>query len=317
MGISSKKQVTSTKGTTTPINPAWVTDALQGYTQRVSNLGNKPAQDYVAPASSLQNQAFSGAANLGGWQDYLTQAKGLLGGNFENDYTNDVVDTSLAGFDDQAGRMSAANSASAAKNGAFGGSRYGIREAQLGSDLGRERASLEAGLRSDAFDKGAANRLSVAGLLGQLGNSMGAGQRDDIATQLGAGETQRGIDSDQRTADVSLAQIMGQLYGQGQMGLFQGSKSDQKQSTTSSPSLAANIGAGLSTAASVAKLASMFSDRRLKRDIRPLDIRNGRQWYSYRYLWEDGFREGIMAQENPDVAIMGPGGFLMVDYGRV
>lgn len=314
MGISSKKQTTSSKGTSTPTNPAWVTDALQGYTQRVSDLGNRSASDYVAPASGLQNQAFTGAANLGGWQDYLNQAKGLLGGNFENDYTNDVVDTSLAGFDDQAGRMSAANDASAAKNGAFGGSRYGIREAQLGSDLGRERASLEAGLRSDAFDKGAANRLNVAGLLGQLGNSMGSGQRDDIATQLGAGQVQRGIDSDSRTADISLAQIMGQLYGQGQYGLFQGNKSDQKQSTTSSPSTLGSIGQGIQTAAS---LAALFSDRRLKRDIRPLDVRNGRQWYSYRYLWEDDFREGIMAQENPDVAIMGPGGFLMVDYGRV
>jgi len=63
----------------------------------------------------------------------------------------------------------------------------------------------------------------------------------------------------------------------------------------------------------------MMSDRRLKKNIQPIGISKGRQFYQYDYLWQnDGTNEiGVMADENPDIAIDGPGGFLMVDYSRI
>lgn len=315
MGLSSKKQTTTQSSSSTPTNPDWVTSALQGYTSQVSDLGNKPATDYVAPLSGLQNQAIQGAGNLGGWEDMYTKASGLLNGDdYGNPYTEGVINSSLAGYDDQAGRTQASNAAAAAKNNAFGGSRYGILESQQAQDSNLGRAKLESGLRSDAYDKGVANKLSTAGLLGSLGSGLGAGQRADIGTQLQAGDVQQEQDQQQRTADVTLAQIMGQLYGQGQYGLFQGNNATGTSKTTSSPSLLSSIGQGAQTAAS---LAALFSDIRLKRDISPLNIRNGRQWYSYRYIWSDEVHEGIMAHENPDVAILDSSGFLKVDYGAL
>ena len=52
--------------------------------------------------------------------------------------------------------MRAQQSASAARNGAFSGSRYGVREAATEGELARSRASTAAGLRSNAFNTAAA-----------------------------------------------------------------------------------------------------------------------------------------------------------------
>ena len=70
-------------------------------------------------------------------------------------YINDVVDTTLAEYDENAARTRAAQSAQAAANGAFGGSRYGILEAITEGEIGRTRASTEANLRDQAFQVGA------------------------------------------------------------------------------------------------------------------------------------------------------------------
>ena len=45
-------------------------------------------------------------------------------------------------------------------------------------------------------------------------------------------------------------------------------------------------------------LQQILSDRRLKRDIRPIaTLQNGLQLYSYRYIWDDVFYVGVMAQD--------------------
>jgi hypothetical protein len=85
-------------------------------------------------------------------------SESLLSGlqSYMNPYTNDVVDTTLAGFDTNAARLRAQQAAAGAGRGAFGGSRYAIGEAVTEGELARERASSEAGLRSSAFNTGAA-----------------------------------------------------------------------------------------------------------------------------------------------------------------
>lgn len=79
MGTTSKKTKTSSTGTatTTPNAPSWVTQPLQGYTTKVSDFLATPPEQYVAPASPLQQQAFSGAQDLGGWKQYADQASNL------------------------------------------------------------------------------------------------------------------------------------------------------------------------------------------------------------------------------------------------
>lgn len=76
--------------------------------------------------------------------------------NYMSPYTDSVVDTTLAGFDEQAARTRAQQAAAAAGSGANRGTRNSIFEAVLEGELGRERANTEATLRDTAFNTGAA-----------------------------------------------------------------------------------------------------------------------------------------------------------------
>lgn len=75
------KKKTTTKSnetaTTTPNVPSWIQQPLQDYTGKVQAFSNTNPADMVAPASPLQQQAFAGAQNLGGWQQYATQGADL------------------------------------------------------------------------------------------------------------------------------------------------------------------------------------------------------------------------------------------------
>lgn len=76
-------------------------------------------------------------------------------------------------------------------------------------------------------------------------------------------------------------------------------------------------GAGLLAAALMA-----FSDRRLKRDIkRTGSLPNGLNVYSYRYLWDDTPRRGVMSDEvrevMPSAVIAHESGYDMVDYDAI
>lgn len=243
MGLSSKKSTVKTtentaqQATVTPQNPEWVTGALSDYTDRIGAFGNMDPNSFVAPASPLQQRAFSAAGNMGGWQGQTALASQMagraarapanLGGqastyaapqmgqartvqatgygapdlgqaqgyaaarvgapigasaqgyqstgaanetiqpireaasqtgaqntqNYFNPFTRDVVNTSLADFDRDAGAVRAQQAAEAARNGAFSGSRYGIREAETEGELSRARGAMDANLRSAAFDK--------------------------------------------------------------------------------------------------------------------------------------------------------------------
>lgn len=327
MALSSKKQTTQSTQTTTPNNPAWVTSALQGYTDRVNQIGQNDASQYVTGPTATQTQAYNSAQTLGNnTGGIFSQAQKILSGlsdAYENPYTEGVINSAMADYDQQAGQLKASNAAAAAKNNAFGGSRYALTEALTNSQLNQDRSSLYSGLLSDAYDKSINNKLNTANALTGLGTAQGSDERANISTQLSAGADERAINQEQATADITLAQILGALYGQGQYGLLQGQTSTGNSTTTSSNSGMDVLGSLLQAGATAAGggatggLAKLFSDTRLKRDIEPAGLRNGRKWYRFRYLWSDQVHEGVMAQENPDIAMEGPGGFLMVDYGRL
>lgn len=378
MGLSNKKSKTTENTTktesavTTRTNPAFVTDALQGFTGKASGLLDRDPLDFVAAANPLQTQAGAAASGLGGWQAGLDAASGVVGANagastgrvgasslltglqdYMSPYTQNVVDTTLSDMDVEAGRTRAAQAASAARNGAFSGSRYGVREAQTEGELSRARATAEAQLRDTAFNTGAqlsdsdagrrqsadlanqsaqsadlARQLQAGGLMGQLAEASGAGARSDVATQMDAGTALRGIENERAQAPIGLLGAVGDLYGQGQFGLFNGTNVDGTTNvngtttTSESPGLLASIGKAVQTAATV---AAMASDVQLKTDIETLGHDDkGRRWVSWRYLWEpEGAQRhtGVIAQEvqasDPDAVVVGPMGFLYVDYSKL
>lgn len=305
----------------------------QGF-EGASNLGGwqslfDQAQSTAQGINTNANTA--GAASIldnGGVTPYL------------NTGLNAVVDSSLANYDHTAAQKVAAQKAQAGLNKAFGGSRYALGEAQLGADLTRGRATTESGLRYDAFDKAAglasadagrrqeanlfnanqqdqaaALQAQLAGLFGDLGNSQAGNERSDVGTQLAAGDQQRQIEQAGLNATPTFLQLLASLNGSMPIGSFtsttgtgQGTTSGTSTTTSSDP---------MKTIGQAAQVAALFSDIRLKRDITPLGIRQGRKWYQYRYLWSGDLQEGVMAHENLDIATVHPSGFLMVDYSKL
>lgn len=391
MGVSSKK--TSSTQTTTPNNPSWVTDSVQGLVGQINGLGGMDPSSFVAGASPLQQQAFDQAGDLNGVSGNYGAATGAIatansattpligeievgGGRGFNaaslleglqDYVNPqlqgVVDPTLNSFDDSAGRARAAAAAKGAMNNAFGGSRYAIGESQLNADLERQRALTEGQLRYDAYDKAynysnldagrrqEANRyaaeaqntrdleqarinlergrynadsqnrvidryLESAGLLGDLASSEDASRRANIGLLGDLGGVQRDIAQDYATAPLSLLQAQQALLSGLPLDMFSGETTTG--SKTDDPSLLGKIGKTAQTAASV---AALFSDRRLKRNIKPLGVRDGLKWYSYNYVWGGPRQEGVMADEvmsvKPHAVTRHENGYLMVNYGAL
>jgi hypothetical protein len=115
--------------------------------------------------------------------DPVTRARASRGIQFsepyENRYTDQVVDTTLANFDEFAGRQRAAEAAQAAGNNAFGGSRFGVQRAITEEQIARERASQESGLRFGAQDRAFSLGMQDAGMATQASaaNAAAANQR--------------------------------------------------------------------------------------------------------------------------------------------
>jgi hypothetical protein len=252
MGISSKKSKTTTNQTTsgttsmtqTPTNPEWVTSGLQGLGGQISDLSKLDPYSLVAGPDALQTQAGQGASGLttspyfGQGADMLkgvagagantynpammgdigkvSGASGLTNLNaWMNPYTNDVVNTTLAGFDENAGRTRASQQLDLANDSTFGGSGGSILRSLTERGLAQDRAGTEASLRDQAFNTAAGyssqdadrtQQASLANLSADLtratanqnalnqGGQFNAGQHDaDLSRQLAVGQGLAGI----------------------------------------------------------------------------------------------------------------------------
>lgn len=81
----------------------------------------------------------------------LNDARSAIGGDrYRDQYTDNVVDTTLAGMDRNAQREAAARGASVASFGGTSGTRAAVADALSGQLHGMNRAETEAGLRSEA-----------------------------------------------------------------------------------------------------------------------------------------------------------------------
>ena len=68
----------------------------------------------------------------------------------------------------------------------------------------------------------------------------------------------------------------------------------------------------------ITSVGGLFSDRRLKKDIRKFgEITKGIGLYAYKYIWDDKLRIGVMADEVPEEFVGRKFGFETVDYGRL
>tara|TARA_R100001224_G_C4025352_1_gene150755 strand:+ start:109 stop:1554 length:1446 start_codon:yes stop_codon:yes gene_type:complete len=127
---------------------------------------------------------------------------------FMSPYQQDVIDASLAQFDENAAQQAAQAGLTAAQAGAFGGGRFGVQEGQRQAQSNLDRASLQAGLLSQGYQQaqqqantafGQANQQAMQNMnmygqvgQGQLAQAAGlqgqAGQNVGLFGQTGQGQ---------------------------------------------------------------------------------------------------------------------------------
>jgi hypothetical protein len=354
MGKKSKSSTNSTQ-TSTPNVPAYLQDTTTDLNKQIQGLSGTDPYSYVAKTNDAQTQALSQAQQLAGSgssglfgevaQGYRdapdVQSASLLDGlsSYYNPFKDQVLNSTLSDYDANSGRVRAQQAAGAAGTGAFGGSRYGVREAQTEGELARGRASTESGLLSDMYNSAtglsnsdAARRQSASEsnanlALQRAGGLASVAGAQDANTRANTGLLE-GLGNDQYTRDTTTAQAPLDLL-KTQTGLFQGldpssyfgnTTTGNSTTKTSQSDPLGSIGQALKVAGTAAVL---FSDQRLKDNIELVGRDpKGRNVYDYDYLWEPGQRRrGYMAQElaksDPQAVRRHGSGFLQVDYEAV
>jgi len=125
-----------------PVTASAVTAGARGYDAAQAQL-----QQYQAALADLENLPQARASGASAAQISQDRIDAL-----RNPYEAAVVDATLADFDVNAERTRAQQAAQAAGAGAFGGSRFGVREAVTEGELARARAAQQAGLLADSYN---------------------------------------------------------------------------------------------------------------------------------------------------------------------
>lgn len=208
--MSSKKTTDTTQNqnstsTTTPNVPDWLLNPAQTVAGQFGTLLGGNASDYTPQTSALQQGAFNAAPNLSTSPD-LGAAAGMVSGaqpvhgsslltnlsSYYNPFESAVMDPTMAAFDQQAGMTTAQQEAQGAQSQAFGGSRYGIQQAQTAGQLALARAQTQGGLLNDMYGQAVtasnedAGRQQQADLANQSSNLTGAGLLANIGQDTDA-----------------------------------------------------------------------------------------------------------------------------------
>lgn len=277
--------------------PDWATQPIQTGAQRVGDLFNINPYDTVAPGHSLQTRAEYDTADLGGYDGNFGMATDLTrnasdmgwlqpqmsaatpfasGGKaydyvdrYMNPYLRDVVDSSAADFDANAGQVRAQQALDLAGSGAFGGSGAALTQSMTEGELARGRASTLSGLRSRGFETalsaaaGDADRATQARIanaqtalqdraqkvgfgfqsrdmqmragdqLAGIASGLDANRRANLAARAQMGDALRGIENEQRQAPLKTAEQITAMLSGLPLGLFQG-KNEQGVSAENS-----------------------------------------------------------------------------------
>ena len=212
-----------------------------------ADLSKTMGPQYVAGLDPLTQQAMGQAGGLGAYQPYLQSAAALTGPTayqqFMSPYQQDVIGTTLQEYDIQAQKGMGGISDMAAAQGAFGGARQGVAEAEYASQSARNRAALQAQLLQQGF--GQAQQLAQQALSNQLTLAQAApglaGQQIAGLTTLGGiqqAQTQAGLSAQQQLAQQQMMQPLtaAQYYGSGIMGLISGYPGGQAVAQQPTPS---------------------------------------------------------------------------------
>jgi len=189
---------------TQALPPQYVEDLQRDFGTQLTGMTATPLDTSkfaptVAGQDTLQTQAATMAGTqgqgIGAFTPYITQAGAYSGpsaySSFMSPYQQDVIDTTLSEYDDQASRGIQNIADMASMTGNLGGGREGVMRAQYQNKSDLNRALLQAGLQQQGFTQ--ANQLAsqafnqqqqLAGLVPSL-------YRGDISTLGSTGATQQ------------------------------------------------------------------------------------------------------------------------------
>jgi hypothetical protein len=199
----------------------WAAPYVTNYLGQAQALGNQPYQTYQGPltagASDLQNKVFSGLGSLsmpsnlgqsfsstGAYQppNMATMGAGTtpataptgtgVAAQYMNPYLQSVLTPQLQELRRQNDITQQNTNAKMAAQGAFGGSRNAIMNAQNNADLMRQMNSTVGAGYANAFDKG----------MGQFNAEQRSGM-DLSKLMADVGTQQRGIESEGTAADLA------------------------------------------------------------------------------------------------------------------
>lgn len=319
-------------------------DALQQQAQAL-------AQANMGLGQGTVNAAIAAARNAGGYSPMNVQAGSLAGHDLSaylNPYLDSVAGDFLSGLD-RSRAMAVNNQAGdLTKQGAWGGSRHGVADSLTNEAYARQASEGLNNIYSTGFQNAQAKAqtdfarqlqasmanqsaglqnaqlgLSAANLMGDLGlqQQQMAAADANLLNQFG---TQNQAYSQQAHDAAYQEFLRQQQYAFQQAGLMQGvlnatpmlTNSTGRTQTSQSDPLAA-ISAGVQFASAFAP-----SDIRLKTDLRWAGNDGRRDWWDYRYLWDEPGveRRGVIAQDilaTDPHAVSEDDGWLVVDYAQL
>lgn len=233
MCSSSEPQPTQQVVSATEV-PAYARPYVERMLGKSEALSQTPYQAYggerIAGFTPMQQQAFQGVANLkpaqqlglgtqfsglaglqglGAGQQYAQQATspGAMQA-YMSPYAQLALEPQMREARRQSDITGQQQASQAVRAGAFGGSRFGLMEAERQRNLGQTQADIYGRGMQTAFEqarqaqqfgadlglRGAGMGLQAAGQLGQLGQTQFGQQKDVLQGQLSAGAQQQGLE---------------------------------------------------------------------------------------------------------------------------
>ena len=214
------------------------------------------------PTTGAVTQIGAGTG-IAGYQPFLDKAQSYSGPTayqqFMSPYQQDVIDTTLSEFDRQRQIQQQGIASQAIQQGAFGGGREGVQQAEFGALSDRNRAALQAQLLQQGF--GQAQQAAQLGfaqqgqlatlqptLAGQQTQQLGAIGTQNLAYQQALLDAQRQAAQFQYQEPFTRLQTLGSgigglLSGYPQPGFSQTSTPQQQQVSPLSQALSAAAGA--------------------------------------------------------------------------
>jgi hypothetical protein len=234
------------------------TQAAQQAAARQAGLG---ALTFDPTTGSVTN--IGAGTGVAGYEPFLQQAQQYSGPTayqqFMSPYQQDVIDTTLSEFDRQRQIQQQGIASQAIQQGAFGGGREGVQQAEYDALSDRNRAALQAQLLQQGF--GQAQQAAQLGfaqqgqlatlqptLAGQQTQQLGAIGTQDLAYQQAILDAQRQAAQFQYQEPFTRLQTLGSgigglLSGYPQPGFSQTSTPQQQQVSPLSQALSAAAGA--------------------------------------------------------------------------